>query len=213
MIQRLTSALLLVVVVVFPSCSPTDNERCEDMDRIIARRATDLPRACEGDIDCIRVQIHEGLTVAANSYQVDPELEELKVRRIELCGDFEADPFIYSAACNEGMCVAVASGTIDDTDVPDSGPRPDADEPVCDCASDSDCSAPSQCVDGCLCTPLCDIACGNAESCDKIAELRLGNDYENCTLRCEADTQSVQGLARARCLASASCSALQACLQ
>lgn len=199
--------MLSLTTIVAGGCSPTDGERCSDMDRVIAARAAALPRACEVNVDCVDVEIHQGLIVAANSSMVDPELDEIKARRIELCGDFEPDTTQYSPACVEGMCVALSSGT-----VPDAG-SPDTEGPVCDCSEDSECTAPDLCVDACLCTPICVAACRNAEACDAIDTLRLGTDYDNCLVRCDADAQSVQGLGRARCLAGATCSDLENCLR
>ncbi len=215
----------LALVSLGSACERADAVRCEELDAILEAKGEQLPRSCEADVDCLVVQIHPGLSVAANSVAVDPEIDVIKARRVELCDEFELDLNVYQAICIEGACGVQITGQIDPPDVgqPDAGQpdvgQPDADDnpdaDVCSCASDPDCAFGDLCVDGCLCQPICGVVCAHADECGLLEELRLGSDIPNCVERCDAflEREGQAGLTLLSCLASRACADLQSCLQ
>jgi hypothetical protein len=206
------------------ACEKEDDERCADLDDILSSKAQQASNSCEADVDCLVVEIHPGLFVASNGPFVDREADEVKARRVELCGEFEADLNVYSSICEEKRCLLEVTGMVDpspDVDLPDGGlpdgGEPDSSEPEggsCACSTDEDCGFGDLCSDGCNCFPVCDIACAKAQDCGKLEELRLGSDLQNCTERCEGflEREGEEALGLLECLVSESCDALESCL-
>lgn len=197
--------LALSALLGLGACDKTEEKRCEELDEIIDAKASQLPDYCEDDIDCLLVDIHPGLTVAANDVTLDAELDQVKARRVELCGEFEDDFKSFVAECDERTCVAIESGVVDR---PDTG----SDLPDGTCEVGDDCERGNLCVQG-TCRPLCADACRHVEECGVREELGLGSSQDNCVDRCDefARPAGEEGLTLARCLIRGACGNLDAC--
>jgi hypothetical protein len=219
----------LVCALPLAACDKTDDQRCAELDRVIAAKATELPVRCEDDLDCLIVDIHAGLSVATTALVNDPELEATKSRRVELCGDFEDDLIVWEATCQENLgfetsspgsqfeCVAVEAGTIPRPDVGEDAPdlgsdTPDPDTPSPSCRSHDDCEPGSLCVEE-FCLPLCADGCAHASECGALEDLGLGSSVANCIERCDrvARATGENGIALARCLRDTVCDSLADC--
>ena len=205
----------MVVLAALPialgvGCSPTDPERCDQMDAVIEAKAAQLPGFCELDIDCQLVVVNQGLIVAANSSRPDPELDDIQRRRRELCGEFSTDGRQFAALCVNNQCQARTDEDLPDVGVPDTGP----DTGECDCETNRDCGPRVRCVEGC-CVPICALACGKiADNCgvETIVELGLGTTVDNCIARCDAALET-DGPELPVCLADENrCDRLDRCL-
>ncbi len=193
------SALLLSLGLALSglACDAEDEQICEDLNLVLSAKASQLPKNCEDDSQCVLVPIHAGFTVAANKFPNDSELVQVRQRQSELCAPYEEDRTIYSAVCVEELCEALPIGQLpDDPDMgsdPDVGPGPDV--------------GPES---------ACEMACGNADRCNALEEIGLGTSLENCVLRCdvlvENDPDNEDTATFLRCLANRTCEDLPACL-
>ncbi len=202
--KYLTAGLMCLLLLALCGCEKTDEKRCTELDEVIEAKAAQLPSFCEDDIDCLVVEVHEGLTVGANDAPDDPELEALKARRVEVCGAFEDDFIAWEAHCEEQACVVEVAGVVD---------RPDVGADVPDgCANSEECPSGSLCVAP-ECRPLCADACAHVVDCGALETLGLGSSLANCIERCDdfAQPAGEDGLNLARCLIRGACGNLEAC--
>ena len=223
---RVFKLVVCLFVVFAMGCDTKDDERCADFDEILRAKAGQAADTCEDEVDCLVVEVHPGLFVAANGPVSDPEIDSVKARRVELCGDFDPDLNLYASACEEERCILEVTGAVTPPPTPDAG-SPDAGEPdggspdlgepdggSCVCDSDEECGFGNLCSDGCNCSSICDVVCERGEACGKLEELRLGSDVDNCIERCDAflDRDGEEALGLLECLAVESCEALADCL-
>lgn len=198
------------------ACQPTPDERCDQLDDILRARALQLPRFCEEDTDCQLVELRPGYTVAANSTPSDPETDDVRRRRQELCGPWEPDTVIYQAVCEESQCQARKIGTIDRPDAgddagEDTGPDVTPDTDDCSCATSEDCNFGEVCLNGCTCDSTCRDACLNLERCGQLnAQTGFGVDLDNCIELCIDRTGGTGAIPT--CLRDAACDDTLGCL-
>jgi len=205
------AALVPLLVLAAVACEPTSVERCDELDSIIRARALQLPRFCEEDTDCLLVELRPGYTVAANSTPADPEIEDAKRRRQELCGGWEPESVLYQAVCDGSQCQARKVGTIDRPDTGTDSDTGTADTDQCTCADNTDCGFGEVCMDGCVCDSACRDACLNLERCGQLnAQNGFGVDLENCAELCIDRTDGVGTIPS--CLRDAACDATLDCL-
>lgn len=205
---------LLCAVLLLAACDRPQEQLCQELEQVIEAKAEQLPRQCEEDAQCVLVQVHSNLTVAANTEPNGEELRATVERRDELCTPYPVSRTIFSASCVEGICEALPVGQRPEVDLGADVPGVTPDAQDCDCQADPDCASSEFCAEGCFCASRCEPACANVDNCGLLLEVGLGSSRENCLLRCEAllENEPRTGLALTSCLSEAACDEIRACI-
>ena len=133
------------------------------------------------------------------------------------------DPESYEVAISGVITGTSVTGRIDGQavndvdDLPIDFGDPDSvpDVDFCECSNNSQCGDGELCMKSCLCKPECEAACGTVDACgeDALANAGMGTDLETCVAVCEVNRADATLRQQTICLATAQCTAVDACLQ
>ena len=211
-----------LVATTLSGCTQTEDERCTELNSITDAKATALPRACESDLNCLVVTIHPAYYAAANTVPSDPELDVVVAEHAQSCDISDPIPNVFEARCvtqdvtpdpNQlapGVCTLFYGTLPVDFSDPDSL----LDVDFCECSNLNQCGEGELCMDDCVCKPECEAACGTVNQCgeDALKTAGMGTDLETCIAVCEVNRADATLRQQTICLASAECTAIDACL-